>query len=318
MAQKGKKRLLRKLLIFIALFLVINEGIQYYFFSVTLAEDELFAQDAAFEAAPDTINFLFMGHSRPLAAVDADLLPRCFNYASDGEYNIYTYYKLKYILEETDKVIGTIVLPAGYGSFQSMEDAYTYRSYYWSQYVDYLEVGKLKDDYSSHAVIWFENAMFPYARHFGRYVDEEFGETPAAPESKPFSEMSMGEKQENAEFMLKKNEGRKQVNSELSLKYLQMTLDLCKKHKKAVYFISYPVTDIYNNAMHNYLNESPIEMDLPQAMIDSADGPFIGFEFDHMYLQDHNLFKDAHHLNAQGKKEFTGLLEMMLVVPDSP
>ena len=160
MAQKRKRKLLRKLIIFLVLFVVINEGVKTYFYQVTLKEDALFAQDAAFAAAPDTINFLFMGHSRPLAAVDANALPRSFNYASDGEYNIQTYYKLKYILEKTDKVIGTIVMPAGHGSFQSMKDAYTYRSYYWSKYVDYLEVGNIKDDYSTHAVIWFENIMF--------------------------------------------------------------------------------------------------------------------------------------------------------------
>jgi hypothetical protein len=204
-------------------------------------------------------------------------------------------------------------LPSGYGSFQTMNDAYTYRSYYWSEYVNYLEVGQLKDDISTHTSIWFENLVFPYARHVSNYIDQEFGEPTSPPETALFSEMDGFDKQGNANFMLAKNEGRKAINSAVSLQYLQMTLTLCKKHKKAVYFIKYPVTDVYHNAQINYATSHGIDATASDSVIENTEGPFLQFDFSQSYYREHYLFKDAHHLNESGRQKFTKLLKEMLL-----
>jgi hypothetical protein len=311
--KKPTYRLLRKVLLLLVILVGLNEGACQYFYNIALADDELFAQDTAFEAAPDTIEFLFMGHSRPLSAIDPSEFPRSFNYSSDGEYNSYTYYKLKHILENTDKAIGTIILPAGYGSFQTMNDAYTYRSYYWSNYVDYLEVGQLKNDISTHTSIWFENLVFPYARHVGGYIDEQYGEPINAPETAPFSKMDAFYKEQNAIFMLAKNEDRKEVNSDVSLEYLTMTLALCRKHKKAIYFVKYPLTDVYDHALASYLERNPIDENISDSIIQNASGPFLLFDFSDLFYREHELFKDAHHLNANGRYKFSRQLTEMLL-----
>ncbi len=312
MTAKKKSKLLRKIIIFLLILIAINEVAKQYFYRSVVADDVLFAQDEAFEAAPDTIDYLIMGHSRPHFGVDATEIPRAFNYASLGENSIYSYYKLKHILENSDKKIGTIVLPAGLGSFSSMSDAYTFKSFYWGQYVDYIELGNLKDDFSSHAGIWFEHNIFPYAQSVGNSIDEKYGEAVEDPSSKTFSEMDLHEKVQNAKFMLNKNKKRKLINSEVALHYLQLTLDLCKEYNKPIYFIKYPITDIYKNELAAFAEAGSVDISATDSIITNADGPFFLFEFDEDNLRDYNLFEDAHHLNAAGKQNLTLMVKWRL------
>lgn len=300
-------RLWRKLFSFLLVVLVINFVARWFYMNHVQTTHELYAQDQAFEENEEVIQYLIMGHSRAKAAI-SDHGFSTFNYASDGEQIMHTYYKLKAILEKDDHEIGSIVLPAGLGSHQTFKRNLSFETTYWGQYLNYVEIAQLTNDFEGNMSQWMQYHCFPYSTGFAKTVNEELGEPIQPFDKQQFALLSSDEKQANAHQMAFKNADVREVNSLVALYYLQQVLDLCAASKINIYFVKFPVTDYYQAAQINYLAAHPCNQNAFDDLLKRQPLPYKVLDFTDEFAQQYELFADAHHLNETGKKVFSELL----------
>ncbi|MCU0370640.1 MAG: hypothetical protein MUC31_04445 [Bacteroidales bacterium] len=159
----------RKFAIRTALFLVLLLTANFVFdrvfkaFSVHLRVNEM--MDEQFEEFDSTFTYLAMGNSHN--SINTRILPNSFNYGSPGENYIRTYYKLRYILEQTGRKPEYLLLQADISNFgPKISDRFEY-NYYWVRYVDYIELARIKKN-KDIMYQWLEGRFFSYA---GNYKD---------------------------------------------------------------------------------------------------------------------------------------------------
>ena len=177
---------------------------------------------------------------------------------------------------------------------------------FYKRFFNFNEYGKLSNtNYES----WKEKLYqryFPYVELKGMMSPK--GER-LAKENKDFSIYDEERKQKIA-FNYIHNEhgidGTNKIYDSLSTTYLNMTLDLLKKHRKKAVFISYP----HSNAMQQEIDEIGSYKHEEQALILNA-----GFEIldlSKAFLKHDEYFFDAHHLNKKGEIHFSHLIQEKL------
>ncbi|MFT6138639.1 MAG: hypothetical protein ACJAUJ_001734, partial [Salibacteraceae bacterium] len=75
-------RNIKRALLFILIFIGMNEGIKMYFFNVSVYNHRLVKQDRQFNEYDGPLEYLVMGHSRPARAVDATSIDGCYSYCT--------------------------------------------------------------------------------------------------------------------------------------------------------------------------------------------------------------------------------------------
>src|ERR1039457_4284301 len=130
----------KKLLIFILLVLGLNAllNIVYnhwmYYFRLARLQDE------QFEAHPDSLKYLMLGNSHN--RINPAILGNGFCYIMPKEVYTETYYKLKYILEKTNKRPENIVLSIDPVNFSPRAGSELSFDGYWRKYLDYDELAR--------------------------------------------------------------------------------------------------------------------------------------------------------------------------------
>ena len=121
--------------------------------------------DKQFAEFDGTFTYLTLGNSHN--CINTRILENSFNYGSPSENFIQSYYKLKFILEESAKRPEYLILQADLSSFgPKISDRFEY-NFYWKKYIDYVEVAKIKKD-KDMLLKWMEGKFFSYA---GNYKD---------------------------------------------------------------------------------------------------------------------------------------------------
>ena len=106
------KRPLGKILLFIALFAILHLGLSQAYYRTVAAHASVAAVDAEFRTLMDEINILILGDSHPRNDVHPKLITdQTFNFASQGENYIQTYYKLRYFIEDENLDLDMVILP---------------------------------------------------------------------------------------------------------------------------------------------------------------------------------------------------------------
>ncbi len=123
------------------------------------------SKDEDFLEYDDTLTYLSMGNSHN--TVNTYILENSYNYFSPAENFVQTYYKLKYILEETGKKPENLILFTDLSAFGPRAGNYFEHNSYWVKYVDFFELARIKDDRSA-ILNWVEGRFFSYA---GNYRD---------------------------------------------------------------------------------------------------------------------------------------------------
>lgn len=292
--------ILKKSLLFLIILVALNEGIKLYFYNVTAKKMKLVQRDEAFFRTDGDLDYLFLGHSRPLSAVDPTGYPKIFNFASGGESNIYTYYKLKYILEESSVKAKTVVLPCGFGTYNMRDIEHTTNSFYWSQYVDYLEIGKMKDEWFDYLGVVIKAKLFPYFQHPARALDRTYmNVTGELNHRMKLADIPEEQREQVAYESILANHDNRALYDSISLVYLEKTIALCEEHSQDVVFVRYPVTEYYGAAAERFVDE----FELTGTESVSAD-----LDFSNLYYDRPEFFRDVNHLNSDGAAAFTGVL----------
>jgi len=121
--------------------------------------------DKQFAEYQGTLTYLALGNSHN--CINTHILENSFNYGSPSENLFQSYYKLKYILEQSGKKPEYLILQADISSFgPKSADRFEY-NFYWKKYIDYFELAKIKGDRDMYGK-WLEGKFFSYA---GNYKD---------------------------------------------------------------------------------------------------------------------------------------------------
>ena len=304
---------LKKSLLFLAILVLLNEGIKFYFYMAVANTSRLVKTDQAFHAIDHELDYLFLGHSRPKAAIDTENRDNIFSFASGGESNIYTYYKLKHILEETDIKASTVVLPCGFGTFNMRDIDHTINSFYWMRYVDYLEIGEIKDQWFDYLGILVKAKLFPYFQHPQLVLDREYQKfTEKINYRTPLDQIPSAQRATLALQSIEANHLQRELYDSISLHYLDLTLKLCEEHKQNVVFVKYPVTQYYYVAAAKFSAKHKVDTESINDHILKLDPNVKILDFELSYADQDRYFKDLNHLNADGSRVFTQELLMQL------
>ena len=160
------KLFLKKLVVFIILVIAANAllNVVYdhwmYYFRLSRNQDE------QFKSCSDSAKYLMLGNSHN--RVNPEILGNAFSYIMPKEVYAQTYYKLKYILEKTNKRPRNILLSIDPVNFSPRAENELSFDGYWRKYLDYFELVRESND-PGYLVNWFEGNFFSYVGNY-RYV----------------------------------------------------------------------------------------------------------------------------------------------------
>lgn len=155
-----------KLAVFIILATGVNMALNavydhwMYYFRLSRLQDEQFKNHS------DSIKYLMLGNSHN--RVSPEIMGNGFCYIMPKEIYTQTYYKLKYILEKTDKRPENILLSVDPVNFSPRAESELAFDGYWRKYVDYFELAREYND-PSYYQYWLAGNFFSYAGNY-RYV----------------------------------------------------------------------------------------------------------------------------------------------------
>jgi len=160
------KLFFQKLFVFIILVLLLNECLNevynhwMYYFRLSRLQDE------QFETYSDTLKYLMLGNSHN--RVNPAILGNGFCYIMPKEVYTQTYYRLKYILEKTNKKPENILLSIDPVNFSPRAENELGFDGYWRKYLNYFELARESHD-PGYLLNWFTGNFFSYAGNY-RYV----------------------------------------------------------------------------------------------------------------------------------------------------
>ncbi len=301
---------LKNILYFVVLFVVTNELVRIYFNTASKKSHRLVQMEEAFNHRKTPISYLFLGHSRPLRDIDAAQMENSFNFCSSGEDISRTYYKLKHILAEQPDAFPVIVLPIGYPTLSIIKPEKSRNNFYWSQYVDYLELGRLSGKRADYASIYIKAAAFPYYEYPFTALKKTYGglvtEIPDSLLNQPVKQV----KEILAKKALIAQNEIAQIGGPVADVYLEKILALQKDFPIRIVFVKYPVTRAYTieskiDMARNHFDQNKVEKEIISAGFELLD-------YHSLFADSLHYFTDAHHLNQEGRIQFTQILNTRL------
>ena len=231
----------KRFIVLLILFAGVNQMLSFWYYKTNERRNPIYLRDAKFEAHKAPIKYLFLGHSRVLGGVNDSLIPGSFTFATNSEPNIFTYYKLRHILEDTDKEVETILMPIGIGTFFSLKDPNVYDCAYWKRYVDFYELGSEMGQRSLYVTAYVRATAFPYARQITQMVNKRFWNKNK--KRKKLEDFDTEEaKLDFARTSIIYNSTVRTPYDSVCFKYFRRSIELCKSKNVNVIFVKYPVS----------------------------------------------------------------------------
>lgn len=274
--------------------------------------------DKQFYNFQNDIKYLVMGDSHGQYSIDPRILGDSFNFSTASGSYIHTYYKLKYIIDKTDKHIAAIILPVDMHSFSSANYDVPSNSWYWRKYIDYMQLGKNRGKVAVYVLDYLSGFFTPYIgkRDFIlRFFDEEKdsrdifdGYIPIVDDILSTEEISENAKARSKYFFY----NRKHIDKVLKAYFLEI-IKLCQKNDINVKLIRFPVTECYQNEITNYFDENfQDKIDLIIKEVVKIDPKISYLDASSLYFGEKSLFKDSDHLNREGAILFSNYIKKWL------
>ncbi len=302
-----------RLLAWLGGLLAVHLALSAWYTSSVNAKHRVILADDAFLADPEPVRLLVLGDSHPRNAVDDALLPGALNLANGGESYVKTYYRLRYLLERSDRRVGAILLPMEPQAFDSWHADYYQPEYVYGRYVPFLELGWRRGRPVEYANWWVKAHLAPYtgeSQTIGemlrgkRDFHDEMGIARFS-SARPVEQWALG--QERAEWHFEGHEYR----DALQIWAFEQTLALCDAEGIRPILVSYPVSQEYW-----YFAEKLGPVAAMRAVLD----PLLARRPDLVHLDYHaaffgrnDLFHDPDHVNRGGRQRFTRMLNDDLV-----
>ncbi len=147
------------ILLAIGLNVCLNKVYDHWMYYFRLAR----YQDKQFEAYPDTLKYLMLGNSHN--RVNPEVFGHSFSYMTPKEVYTQTYYKLKYILEKTNKRPENIFLSIDPVNFSPRAEYDLTFDGYWRKYLNYPELAREFND-PEYLLNWVTGNFFSYVGNY--------------------------------------------------------------------------------------------------------------------------------------------------------
>jgi len=262
---------------------------------------------------PAGTRILILGDSHAVCSLDPQRIGAAVNFASDGESYIHNFYKLKTALPAAPS-LRTVILPVDLHSFSDFRSARVQVSPEWAQYLDYLEIGRIRNKRFYYLREWFQLRCLGfrgrYERIFTRWVLGRGTASVSGPDRGYLPKQGV---------FLKKNSrlrGRKRALRQLfavdrfspeMVLYFGKILELAGRHHLNVVLLRFPVTPEYLNTA-----EELMSIDRFYERIGAITRGYPRIHF----LNRQRIFRrppgfyfhDAQHLNGKGAEKFSDLI----------
>ncbi|MEI7661785.1 MAG: hypothetical protein WCK34_06300 [Bacteroidota bacterium] len=302
----GKNKLFfGKLIVFIILVLVVNEGLNlvydhwmYYF---RLARN----QDEQFRSCPDSLKYLMLGNSHN--RVNPEILGNGFCYITPKEVYKQSFYKLKYILEKTTKRPENILLSIDPVNFSPRAENDITFDGYWRKYINYYELAREYND-PGYFLSWVAGNFFSYVGNY-KYVymsvlffktdmhKIKYGYFPAR-NYKNFAKEPNREAlgYETATAYLASYSKRPELGEST---YYCRILALCRQYKIHLVLLRMPLTDEYLKYARKLVDIDKLDRDIISLTRDHC-SDFRLFDFRDEFRGRPEYFFNADHVNPAG------------------
>ena len=293
---------MKKVIVFLIIvggLIVSSNWVYYNYFAIS---KPYFKVEKEYRKSVKKHQTLVLGHSRAAFGIEDSLIEGSFNFASYGENNIYTYYKLKGLLSEPNQNIKRIIIPVGLSTFFSNKYPEMADHSYWNRYLDYDELGKAHNNQSEYWSIFIKSKITPYA-HFVIAELNKKGKILKRKKESFHQLKSEEEKYAFAKESIEHNFKERNYYDSISLIYLKKLLKLCKENNIEVIPIRFPVSKYYKKVFSKKMEENNFD---EQPFLDIFQAYQIPVWDEVNYFGDNKeVFKDVHHLNEKGRTEFT-------------
>ncbi len=295
----------KKLLVFVIMVIALNAllNIVYnrrmYYFRLSRQQDE------QFEACPDSIRYLMLGNSHN--RVDPAILGPGFSYIMPKEVYAQTYYKLKYILEKTNKRPQNILLSIDPVNFSPRAENELSFDGYWRKYLDYFEIARESND-PGYLLNWLSGNFFSYAGNY-RYVlmslqfrnaDMQVVKNGYIP-ARDYRNFAKERNREALGFEIAtvylSSYGRNPVLGET--KYYLKILSLCKQYRIRLILLRMPMSDEYLKYAHRMVDLEKLDRAIVTLTRDHCNN-FLLFDYRNEFHGKPGYFFNADHVNPAG------------------
>jgi len=255
-------------------------------------------------AKADSSTLLIVGNSRAWHGINDTLWNGAINTSNLGENSIYTYYQIKYWLENETKP-AAILYPCATTDIYSLSSHYNNRDYAWREHINYTEIGWHKDATFQDMAFHAKRKFFPYALLINWQLESPTQEL--QPENKGhYARLSDEERTQHASNMVAAYPNKLHFQSEAAILYLQKTIDLCAKHNVQLIGVKFPTTLEYRNAVALHLKEQGLSARSDSVLTSNN---ILTLDTEHYFEDMPQFFLDPHHLNPSGRDRYTPLLK---------
>lgn len=294
-------------------FLLLNGLATLYFFTVSSRDHKLFREETRYQAQTGPFDLLIIGNSRSRLDIDTAYLENAYQFCSGGESTVQSYYKLKRIFSEPNPP-KSVLVSIGSPGVNRQRPAHTQNTFYWSDYVDYLELANESDEFDTYLSTWLRSKATPYYEY--PYIRISFALGDFKPGSaKEYPGATEQERFEQAINALELLCNAKHFNDSTALIYLHKIVDLCEAENAPLYLVKFPVTSYYQAAVDTLFTQGRFK-----AFPDTFGGPNTTIiDFTKVFFDRPDLFKDVGHLNEEGRVILTQMLrDSMSMSSDQP
>lgn len=264
--------------------------------------------------APKHIELLICGDSHPRTAIDPDLLgPRVVNLAIGGEHYLKTWYRMRALVERTDRKVDALLLPLDAGSFSSWHAENFAPEYVWGRYVDFLEVGQARGEPGDYVGRQLKAWFFPYAgelRTLNQMRTKRYGFGEELPTGS-FGALTLPERRAGGLQAAKDHLlGAEPIDPGLRWAFDQLVAWADARGTKLV-FVAFPVTSHYSKWVEKLGIRDRVHREIVEPLLGDPNHVFLDHQ--DLFRDRDEFFSDPHHLNTAGRIGFSKLLRRELV-----
>lgn len=308
-----KKKFFLRMILFISLFFLINHQVVRAYIRYARQPYVYEYSRRTFEEVMDQIALLVVGDSHALDAFDDTSVPGAYNFATKGESPILTYYKLRHYIVDEGFRPQVVVLPVDLNTFSSYrtEGIRTQDPAFWSQYVNYFELG-WKEGALGDVMFNRFAAEFAYLGGLDDVLAVQYPSEPWEVEGMQLGFMPVEEDFSTYAAPRQLNLARSRASRDFEgyayfdpivVEYQNRLLALLDEYGIQVVFVWYPVTEMYIQQVEKFV---PVEEHF------AAVQSMFGGQADALWLDYHDLlfghlelFGDPTHVNYEGAQIFT-------------
>ncbi len=279
---------------------------------LVLLGDRFILNSNVFWKLPGNTENVILGHSHPECAFNDSIIPNFKNLGASGEAYLYTYIKLKKIIQNNEQV-KTVFIEFGTNNVKKNMDEWIWDiksiSGHFPMYFSTLELPELAVVWNNGATDLFKISFKRYIKEIGYHYYSLFFEKGGVVSDKKkyggYRYLIRNKTDSLINARLVENKVFKPIDERISntnIHYLKKMLELCQQYQIKPILVRCPVHEFYSN---------PNEEENFRNILNSnfSDVVFIDFE---KFPLENDFYGDFGHLNYKGAKVFSEWFSYML------